>query len=251
MPHALAQAALPTEPEAGLVDTVTAAENLAPGLLLAAGVLVLTLTVLIRWRRKMSSRRSAAAARAEESPAERMERLAERRRAIGDAAAAGSDLAHGRGSRDHRSDAFRSADAVMVEMQELTRLCAAQVENRAARLEMLLREADDRIARLEEELDAERSRRPVRSHDPRSQPRHEPANAPATHHRAPRSGGRADADPFAADAAPTDEPPAVGEGDLARRVLTLADRGLEPVEIARELDEHPGKVELILALHSH
>lgn len=104
-------------------------------------------------------------------------------------------------------------EELMVEIERLTRRFAAQLDAKTQQLESLMREADQRIATLQR----------LREVGP-----DEHAVAPSPFDAAP--GG-------APDAAP-----------LARRVGELADRGLSPVEIARELDEHVGKIELVLAL---
>lgn len=101
----------------------------------------------------------------------------------------------------------------MVEVQELTRLCAAQMENRATRLEQLIAQADNRLARLEGQNGS-------REHSFRIPERQ----------TQPSSFLRQDSDP------------------LTSRIYQLADKGITSVEIARELDEQTGKVDLILAL---
>jgi hypothetical protein len=88
---------------------------------------------------------------------------------------------------------------------------AAQLDNKAERLDLLIREADERLAALEEAA------------------RWAPDGAGRIH------GDRAQAEEDALD-------------PLAAAVHRLADEGRSPVEIARELDEQVGKVELVLAL---
>ena len=168
-----------------------AEDNLIAGMLAAAGVAVLTLVVLVRLR-ATRRRRAANDARRETEPG----RPTLRPRAGGE-----------------------SLEALMVEAQELTRVCAAQMENRAMRLERLLAEADERIAELER---LSGGGRPAGRGAPARDAR-----------RAPDASRSPEGDP------------------LADRVFELADRGMQPVEIARQLDEHTGKIELILALHRH
>ena len=162
------------------------------GILMAAGVLIITTVMMMRlWRIR---RRNAASAGVP---------LTERITKI---------------KKDNAADGVGRMEAVMVEMQELTRVCAAQVENRVARLEMLLREADDRIAQLTAlEEDAERAAPPAPA----------PAGRPTPVVR-----------------------PSIGSDELSQRVYALADSGLGGADIARELGEHTGKVELILALRT-
>ena len=160
--------------------------------MLSLGILVLTATLLLRLRRKLRERAEEA-----EDRAERPVRPAPRRPGLLETASQ-----------------RRTLEALMVEAQELTRLCAAQMENRAVRLEKLIREADERIARLDERHGA-RSREDVRV---------------AERVGASSAFLRRDADP------------------LTERIYQLADSGVSSVEIARELDEQTGKVDLILAL---
>ncbi len=105
-------------------------------------------------------------------------------------------------------------DALMVEMQEQTRLCAAQIENRAVRLEKLIALADERIAALQTAAHPE---------GPRPQGPAEPIVTATVLHK------------------PALDP-------LTRQVYELADEGRPSVQIARELDETIGKVDLILSL---
>jgi hypothetical protein len=102
-------------------------------------------------------------------------------------------------------------EELMVEIERLTRRFASQIDTKTAELESLIREADERIVQLRDAA-AQASRRRV--------------DEPAGH---------------AAIDAPAVDP-------LTRQVHELADRGAAPVEIARQLNEHVGKIELILAL---
>ncbi len=123
-----------------------------------------------------------------------------------------------------------SLERLMDEAREVTRLCGQEIEARAAGLERLLAEVDQRIAtlsRLEERVGDARgvSSRPV------SEPVHE---APRV---VERSVERSTPMVFAA---PTDA--------LADRVFQMADAGHSALEIAKSLQEQSGKIELILAL---
>lgn len=110
-------------------------------------------------------------------------------------------------------------ERTMVDLQELTRRLAAHLDNKAARIEKLLKEADQRIAQLQS------------------------FNAQA----APREGERPTA---MVEVRPFDSTSRTGSDPLSREVCGLADTGLSSVQIAQELDEQIGKVELILALRS-
>ncbi len=107
---------------------------------------------------------------------------------------------------------------MMVELEELTRRFSAQLDNKAARLEQLIEEADKRIDHLNGRASGDASTSRAASAAPRQEP--------------------TPPEPVA------DEP----DDPLTRDVYRLADEGNDSIEIARQLDEHVGKVELILAL---
>lgn len=165
--------------------------SLLGGAFLSAGVAVICFFLLLRLRRKTGGRR-----RRGPGARERVEDLRTARRPEG----------------------AESLEQLMVDVQELTRECAAQIDTRAARLESLLREADQLVARLEAARDGE--------------PAKGPSNEPIRQAHMPRVEV---AEPKKLD-------------PLTRQVYELADRGLPSVEIAQELDEQIGKVDLILAL---
>ena len=107
-------------------------------------------------------------------------------------------------------------ETLMTDAEELTRRLAATLDNKAERVERLLDRVEARLAELEShgEVTTRRVEAPVPA---------EPARAHAPEAFEP-------ADP------------------VATEVYRLADAGRTPLEIAKELGEHTGKVELILAL---
>ncbi len=109
----------------------------------------------------------------------------------------------------HARHATGDAEAVMSRLLDLSQRLAAQLDNKAERLEQLLEEADERIARLEQ---------------------HGAAGGPVAARKSGPAAPVATADP------------------LTSSVYRLADEGRNCVEIARQLNEQVGKVELILAL---
>jgi hypothetical protein len=104
------------------------------------------------------------------------------------------------------------AHAVESRLADTARRLGAQLDNKARRLEVLIRQADERITALAGV----------------------PDEAPSA-----RQGGARDETPL--PAAPPLDP-------LTRSVYEHADTGLSALEIAQQLDEQVGKVELILAL---
>ncbi len=120
----------------------------------------------------------------------------------------------------------RDMSSLMVEMLETARQMTAQLDTRAARLELLMKEADAKLAALKAA-----------------------SNAAATTQATPCAEPEATMAP-----APTDPVPPKAETPPDPRhaeVYTLADQGRSPHEIARRLNRPNGEVELILALRPH
>ena len=111
---------------------------------------------------------------------------------------------------------------MMVELEDLTRRFSSQLDAKSARLERLIDEADRRIEQLEQTGDGTAS-----------PPAAESTNAPES------------AEP--AEEPPADQSPA---DPLAAEVYSLADQGYTAFDIARQLKQHIGTVELILALRA-
>jgi hypothetical protein len=135
----------------------------------------------------------------------------------------------------------------MVEMLETARQMTAQLDTRAARLEVLIRDADDRLAAL-------RTAAPPTTVAPAAPPHVAPLGPQAAEEPA-----AADAPPAAAEFTPADltadssrsvssEPPETPPDPRHAEVYSMADLGHSPREIARSLDRPNGEVELILAL---
>ncbi|MCB1280722.1 MAG: hypothetical protein KDB18_04300 [Salinibacterium sp.] len=114
-----------------------------------------------------------------------------------------------------RSEAASTNDlhGMTARAQESVQTLITQLENKAVRLEALLDRAEAKISEYEARL--ERA-------EPVSPP---PSPVPASENPSPL---------------PIDP--------LHRRVHALADQGLDPVEIARQVDRPTGQIELILAL---
>lgn len=109
----------------------------------------------------------------------------------------------------------RDLEALMVELQELSRKISAEIDTRFIKLETAIRDADRRIATLN---------RLARGQETASF-----ADLPA----APPAG---------------DFDPGVAADTRHQVVYELADAGFSPVDIARDLGKTPGEVELILNL---
>jgi hypothetical protein len=109
----------------------------------------------------------------------------------------------------------RQMQNVLVEMAELARQISAQIDTRSSKLEVLMKEADERIAHLQ------------------SLSRGQPTGL--TSNSLPDSTEAQQADASALD------PRNV-------QVYALADQGRTPLEIAQQLNRPSGEIELILAL---
>jgi len=188
-----AEAGAPTETPA----SDGALESLLPGALLTFGVVILVMLMVRMLRRNLRKNAPMQAG----TPRERIDRM----RA--------------------EASARPPTETYQAEAEELTRRLAAILDNKAARIELLIEEADERLARLDRAtLGVDVRTRPV-EHDAgafRAQTS-EPVAAPSMH-------SQPHADP------------------TQRQIYELADTGLNPVEIAQRLDQPIGQVELILNL---
>ncbi len=116
------------------------------------------------------------------------------------------------------SSATRDVETVMRELDQLSRQIHGRLDTKLAKLEMVIRDADERIDRLS---------RMTRS-----------------------AGGAETIDVTLKPETPSAAGPSSPEGLRSRysAVYEAADEGLTPVEIAKELGRTPGEVELILSL---
>ncbi len=174
-------------------------QNMASWFALGAGVVILTWTLMrLQWKRQRRSPEDDA--------------VAEMRETLD----------------DRQADMERAA-----EVGAIVRDLAARLETRAARLEALLDQADERIENLEARLAAGA----VSNH--------------VAEARMPAEPRRAAPEPASDPWAETDEGPAkpnASDDPLHQEVYELADGGQSPLDIARRLDQQVGTIELILAL---
>ncbi len=187
----------------GPTDPVTAATWLAP-ILITVGVVLLGVIMTSSIRAKIASRQAE-----QPSPREFIDQI--------------------RADRARRDD----VDTATAELLDTGQRLAAQLDNKAERLEQLIAQADQRLERLADATAESGGPSPKPSTPPRAA-----APSPAPH--PPKSRAAPEASP----------PPALPASldPLTVAVYDLADAGQSAVEIAQELDEQTGKVELILAL---
>lgn len=151
-----------------------------------------------------------------------------------------------------------AADKAMLDAEEITRRLSAQLDNKAARIELLLEEADAKLDELNRTLaGAERS--PSRTTQTRTPDPLYSATPSEQHPTAQRTIDpslldRARIDQDRADRVGTQEAQQAlastgsAQDQINERILTLADDGLGCVEIARSLNQPVGQVELVLNL---
>jgi hypothetical protein len=120
-------------------------------------------------------------------------------------------------------------EQLLIELHEAARRLNAQVDTRAARLEALIRDADSRIAQLQQT-------------SPPS------VSAPGTR-SAPSQAGSSELD-VTMDGSTRDAKPTESGHAVRARILSLAREGRNPVQIAQDTGVPPGEVELIVALHA-
>jgi hypothetical protein len=121
-------------------------------------------------------------------------------------------------------------EALMVDINRMAKDLGSQLDAKIVRIEKATRDADERIAQLQALRD---------TFDPA-------AHASATN---PTPATPADDEPAYENLVAPQRPPDQAD-PLTREVYALADQGIGPADIAEQLGEHVGKVELILALRS-
>ncbi|MFN3167685.1 MAG: hypothetical protein ACE37H_11545 [Phycisphaeraceae bacterium] len=119
-------------------------------------------------------------------------------------------------------------EALMVDINRMAKDLGAQLDAKILRIEKATRDADERIAQLQALRDT---------------------FDPATHRVAPDRTSSDDNPPAYENLVTPQRPPDQAD-PLTREVYALADQGIGPADIAEQLGEHVGKVELILALRS-
>ena len=129
--------------------------------------------------------------------------------------------------KEHR-EVKGDLEQLMVELHEAARRLNAQLDTKAAKLEILIHDADQRIASLRS-ADAQDAAQPL---------------APEVAAGAPQA-----LDVTVDDSTASSDEEAVAD-PVRHRILALAREGKSPVQIARATGIQPGEVELILALEA-
>jgi len=182
--------------------------------IMIAGIVLIAAVLLLNIRKRFKARDAAD----DDTPRDRLDRM------------------------DQVSRTRNDMRSMMVELEELTRRFGAQLDNKSRRLDRLLEEADERIAEL-------RRLQGLPPRDPATHSERDGRESTGAMHGgdAPHAGD-APGDAFDSADAPGAGGDPTGGDPFAGRVYALADDGKDAHQIARELDEHVGKIELILAL---
>jgi hypothetical protein len=123
----------------------------------------------------------------------------------------------------------REMQNLLVELSEMTRQMNAQIDTRAAKLEQLIKQADERIATLRRKSDLPAGELPGGE---RAAGEAEKVDQPAPRPVLPV----------------TDDEPSIETDPRHAEIYSLADQGRDAREIAARLNRPSGEVELILAL---
>lgn len=135
--------------------------------------------------------------------------------------------------RNHQMRGVRGdLEVLMVEIEQFSKRLSSHLDAKAAAMEMLLKRVDQRIEELKRLTDNGNGKRSKESSDPYATDDDLPAKATGDQAATQRA---------------TDQIP---EDPLSRSVYQLADQGLDAYTIAQRLQEHVGKIELILALRT-
>lgn len=222
-----------------LEEQATSRESLLPGLLMASGVIVALVVMMRHLRHKQANRPYI-------PPAE--DRIA--------------------ALHERTTSTISPIERAMSDAEELARRLAATMENKAARLELLIEEADRKLEELNRAVaqtaratpvsttTADRNGRAVRTIDPALLDRarveqdraerngHNGYHEPPTHTPSPGS----HTVPQTSSAEVKRPAPNFPADPVHRRVWALADDGMPAMDIARSLNQPVGQVELILNL---
>lgn len=215
----------------GWLDQFRAENSMLPNILLAVGMIVLVFLMFRTLRKTYKS--NAARSNAMGTPSERIEEI-----------------------RHRAQTSMEPAERLMVDAEDVARRLGAVLDNKAARLELLIEEADAKLDQLNRAVSGQ-----SRQSQPATSPDEIPAAGHATtparsidpslldrarleqdqHERDSRVAGRIEPEEVPAQPEPV-------EVSVSDQILQLANSGKSSQEIAQELKQPIGQVELILNL---
>ncbi|MHA7812796.1 MAG: hypothetical protein ACX94C_05320 [Phycisphaerales bacterium] len=223
----------------GLLERFNAENSMLPNLLLMGGMIVLVFLMMraLRKTHKTNSARTNAMG----SPSERIEEI-----------------------RQNAQSSMEPAQKLMVEAEDIARRLGAVLDNKAARLELLIEEADEKLDQLNRAISEKQvasQTKPLEPSDatPNQPPKPTRAIDPSLldrarleqdqHERDSRVAGRIAPEPRAEER--VEEHPVAGEPlevSISDQIHELSRSGKSSQEIAHELKQPIGQVELILNL---
>lgn len=216
----------------GWLDQFRAENSMLPNILLAVGMIVLVFLMFRSLRKTHKS--NAARSNAMGTPSERIEEI-----------------------RHRAQTSMDPAERLMVDAEDVARRLGAVLDNKAARLELLIEEADAKLDQLNRAMSHQSlqasttpapqadatsplaSATPARSIDPAFLDRARLEQD--QHERDSRVAGRIEPDDSSADSEPD-------EVSISDQINQLAQSGKSSQEIAQELKQPIGQVELIINL---
>jgi FtsZ-interacting cell division protein ZipA len=215
----------------GLLERFSAENSMIPNILMVVGMIAVVFIMFRSLRRT----HKANAVRTNDlgSPAERIEEI-----------------------HQHAAQSMQPAERLMVDAEEIARRLGAALDNKAARLELLIEEADAKLDQLNRAITSQERPGSPSNVPPAPESRHAPTPAPRSidpslmdrarmeqdlEERGSRVAGRIEP-----EAAASENP--VAEISISDQINELALQGKNPQEIAKQLEQPVGQVELILNL---
>ncbi len=225
-------AELQTQEPSGWIERFNAENSMIPNLLLMVGMMIMVF-LMYRSLRK-THRANAQRSNSMGTPSERIEEI-----------------------RHNAQSSMEPAQKLMVEAEDIARRLGAVLDNKAARLELLIEEADAKLDQLNRAV----SNQPKPANAPNDERQDNAPSRPASspraidpslldrarleqdqHERESRVAGRIEPEPAREEHEPA-------EISISDQIHELALSGKSSQEIAQELKQPIGQVELILNLH--
>ncbi|MCR9075956.1 MAG: hypothetical protein NXI07_07945 [bacterium] len=226
-----AESELQTQEPSGWIDRFKAENSMIPNLLLMVGMIIMVFLMYrsLRKTHKANAQRSNSMG----SPSERIEEI-----------------------RHHAQSSMEPAQKLMVEAEDIARRLGAVLDNKAARLELLIEEADAKLDQLNRAVSNPPKQAPPPSEEAQESTSVRPASSPRAidpslldrarleqdqHERESRVAGRIEPESAQAEHE-------AAEISISDQIHELALSGKTSQEIAQELKQPIGQVELILNL---
>lgn len=201
-------------------DSGTPGADLLKSFMLVGGILVVGLFLMVRTQRRAGRSR----ARGDLSARERVQEM--------------------RGA----SDVYRQVNELMAALADLSRQINGQIDTRLAKLEILLRQADERLGPLEG-LNGREGQAGQVGQAAQGEAQASLERISEEFHRSQavrrENRRRGPSEPLGEGA----DGSSGGDSPLARQIMDLSSQGLSALDIARRLERPVGEIELVLSLH--